>query len=308
MSFVATILWLVMKEGAKLCAAGIAIGDRRSARHRAIAVQRAPRRHVRRSGHLRLRRAPGRRRNVVGLLRAHPARTPSRSAHRAAISDAEPPHHEAQPTAVLATQDIEPERPPHQLGPFICARSGSAGAAPALVGFDGGIYVRGIGPHAAATSAAGHAERGARTRFTPAAASNTAGHSSSSGGPKRSAWSSAQRPALRPPAPRRREISSEFQASDETTAWSRHRRFHRYCPENLSTCRTSRFSSIFLRRIVGPVFMRVNSKCAHQARPPLLGGGLNVVKSSRRRRRASADALRVFALLKTNYFVLQRQS
>ena len=27
-------------------------------------------------------------------------------------------------------------------------------------------------------------------------------------------------------------------------------------------------SSIFLRRIVGVVFMRVNSKCAHQARPP----------------------------------------
>jgi len=33
-----------------------------------------------------------------------------------------------------------------------------------------------------------------------------------------------------------------------------------------------RKSSIFLRRIVGAIFMRVNSKCAHQARPPLLGG------------------------------------
>ena len=30
----------------------------------------------------------------------------------------------------------------------------------------------------------------------------------------------------------------------------------------------SRKSSIFLRRIVGPMFMRVNSKCAHQVRPP----------------------------------------
>jgi hypothetical protein len=28
-------------------------------------------------------------------------------------------------------------------------------------------------------------------------------------------------------------------------------------------------SSIFLRRIVGVVFMRVNSRCAHQERPPL---------------------------------------
>jgi hypothetical protein len=33
--------------------------------------------------------------------------------------------------------------------------------------------------------------------------------------------------------------------------------------------RASRKSSIFLRRIVGVVFMRVNSKCAHQVRPPL---------------------------------------
>ena len=30
----------------------------------------------------------------------------------------------------------------------------------------------------------------------------------------------------------------------------------------------TRKSSIFLRRIVGVVFMRVNSKCAHQVRPP----------------------------------------
>jgi len=28
-------------------------------------------------------------------------------------------------------------------------------------------------------------------------------------------------------------------------------------------------SSIFLRRIIGSMFMRVNSKCAHQVRPPL---------------------------------------
>jgi Leucine carboxyl methyltransferase len=31
---------------------------------------------------------------------------------------------------------------------------------------------------------------------------------------------------------------------------------------------TIRSSSIFLRRIVGSMFMRVNSKCAHQVRPP----------------------------------------
>jgi hypothetical protein len=31
----------------------------------------------------------------------------------------------------------------------------------------------------------------------------------------------------------------------------------------------SRKSSIFLRRIVGAMFMRVNSKCAHRVRPPL---------------------------------------
>jgi hypothetical protein len=30
----------------------------------------------------------------------------------------------------------------------------------------------------------------------------------------------------------------------------------------------SRTSSNFLRRIVGPMFMRVNSQCAHQVRPP----------------------------------------
>jgi hypothetical protein len=35
-----------------------------------------------------------------------------------------------------------------------------------------------------------------------------------------------------------------------------------------------RKSSIFLGRIVGVMFMRVNSKCAHQVRPPLsqMGG------------------------------------
>jgi hypothetical protein len=33
----------------------------------------------------------------------------------------------------------------------------------------------------------------------------------------------------------------------------------------------SRKSSIFLWRIVGVVFMRVNSKCAHQVRPPPAG-------------------------------------
>ena len=32
---------------------------------------------------------------------------------------------------------------------------------------------------------------------------------------------------------------------------------------------TSRKSSIFLRRKVGAMFMRVNAKCAHQVRPPL---------------------------------------
>ena len=32
--------------------------------------------------------------------------------------------------------------------------------------------------------------------------------------------------------------------------------------------RASRASSIFLRRIVGVVFMRVNWKCAHQVQPP----------------------------------------
>jgi hypothetical protein len=34
-----------------------------------------------------------------------------------------------------------------------------------------------------------------------------------------------------------------------------------------SSCRLGK-SSIFLRRIVGVMFMRVNSKCAHQVRPP----------------------------------------
>ena len=32
-----------------------------------------------------------------------------------------------------------------------------------------------------------------------------------------------------------------------------------------------RISSIFLWRIIGAMFMRVNSKCAHQVRPPLRG-------------------------------------
>jgi len=36
---------------------------------------------------------------------------------------------------------------------------------------------------------------------------------------------------------------------------------HRHAP-------ASRRSSIFLRRIVGTMFMRVNSNCAHQVRPP----------------------------------------
>ena len=42
----------------------------------------------------------------------------------------------------------------------------------------------------------------------------------------------------------------------------------------------SRTSSIFLRRIVGSMFMRVNSKCAHQVRPPLtpLGSGVRVAR------------------------------
>jgi hypothetical protein len=35
----------------------------------------------------------------------------------------------------------------------------------------------------------------------------------------------------------------------------------------------SRTSSIFLRRIVGSMFMRVNAKCAHQARPPVRACG-----------------------------------
>ena len=37
-----------------------------------------------------------------------------------------------------------------------------------------------------------------------------------------------------------------------------------------SSCRLGR-SSIFLWRIIGAMFMRVNSKCAHQVRPPLRG-------------------------------------
>jgi len=42
---------------------------------------------------------------------------------------------------------------------------------------------------------------------------------------------------------------------------------------------TSRKSSIFLRRMIGSIFMRVNSQCAHQLRPPL----------SRHRRAAQAS-------------------
>jgi len=39
---------------------------------------------------------------------------------------------------------------------------------------------------------------------------------------------------------------------------------------------TSRKSSIFLRRIVSSMFMRVNSTCAHQVRPP--PGGVPVTE------------------------------
>ena len=39
-------------------------------------------------------------------------------------------------------------------------------------------------------------------------------------------------------------------------------------PEKLATYRNSNYSSIFLRRIVSLMFMRVNSWCAHQVRPP----------------------------------------
>jgi hypothetical protein len=40
-------------------------------------------------------------------------------------------------------------------------------------------------------------------------------------------------------------------------------------------------SSIFLRRIIGVVFMRMNSKCAHQVRPPLAERlGLSDVRES----------------------------
>ena len=36
-----------------------------------------------------------------------------------------------------------------------------------------------------------------------------------------------------------------------------------------SNARTTSCSSIFLRRMIGSMFMRVNSKCAHHVRPPL---------------------------------------
>jgi len=41
----------------------------------------------------------------------------------------------------------------------------------------------------------------------------------------------------------------------------------------------TRSSSIFLRRMIGSMFMRVNSKCAHQVRPPLerVGGSVGLV-------------------------------
>jgi hypothetical protein len=42
----------------------------------------------------------------------------------------------------------------------------------------------------------------------------------------------------------------------------------------------SRKSSIFLRRIGGVVFMRVNSKCAHPVRPPLTGTRGDQVRAS----------------------------
>jgi hypothetical protein len=45
-----------------------------------------------------------------------------------------------------------------------------------------------------------------------------------------------------------------------TIDWKGHRRV-----------RTSRKSSIFLRRMIRAMFMRVNSTCAHQERPPLPG-------------------------------------
>jgi len=57
-----------------------------------------------------------------------------------------------------------------------------------------------------------------------------------------------------------------------------------------STCdrphATSRKSSIVLRRIIGSMFMRVNSKCAHQVRPPL--GPFGTDESSRLVDRAGA--------------------
>jgi len=50
---------------------------------------------------------------------------------------------------------------------------------------------------------------------------------------------------------------------------------------DVTSAPASRKSSIFLGRIVGVMFMRVNSMCAHQVRPPLNGmkGGRNTAWS-----------------------------
>jgi hypothetical protein len=63
------------------------------------------------------------------------------------------------------------------------------------------------------------------------------------------------------------------------------------------TVHRSRWSSIFLQRIIGSIFMRVNSKCAHQVRPPLerVGGSVGLVGLGRfgpLRARPAAPALR----------------
>jgi hypothetical protein len=42
----------------------------------------------------------------------------------------------------------------------------------------------------------------------------------------------------------------------------------RFLPATDVDAPASRTSSIFLRRMIGSMFMRVNSKCAHQVRPP----------------------------------------
>jgi hypothetical protein len=44
------------------------------------------------------------------------------------------------------------------------------------------------------------------------------------------------------------------------------------------TAPASRKSSIFLQRMIGSMFMRVNSKCVHQLRPP---PGPNVKEADR---------------------------